>query len=53
VHLYQGPLSLISIVPGGLVFAWYYAATRRLWPVVIAHGLLDALALGRLAALSG
>jgi uncharacterized protein len=53
VHLYQGPLSVISIVPAGLAFAWYYAATRRLWPVVIAHSLMDALALGRLAALSG
>lgn len=39
-HLYQGPAGL-SVIPMGLVFALFYAKTRRLWPLVIAHGLLD------------
>jgi membrane protease YdiL (CAAX protease family) len=39
-HLYQGPASA-GIIPIGLIFAYWYARTGRLWPVVIAHGLLD------------
>ena len=49
VHLYQGPLALFSITPLGLVFALYFVRTRRLWPVVMAHMLLDVWALGLLA----
>lgn len=49
VHLYQGPLGIIGTVPMGLVFGAYYLKTRRLWPLVIAHGLLDILAFGALA----
>jgi membrane protease YdiL (CAAX protease family) len=40
-HLYQGPVGVLSIVPFGLVFAWWYARTGRLWPLVIAHALFD------------
>lgn len=43
-HLYQGPLA-VGIVPVGLVFAWYYVRTLRLWPVVIAHAIFDFVAL--------
>jgi uncharacterized protein len=39
-HLYQGPAAA-GIVPIGLVFAYWYARTERLWPVIIAHGLMD------------
>ena len=49
LHLYQGPLALFSITPVGLVFALYFVRTRRLWPVVMAHMLLDAWFLGLLA----
>jgi membrane protease YdiL (CAAX protease family) len=45
VHLYQGPLALIAILPLGLVFTAYYVRTRRLWPVVVAHACQDVLAL--------
>lgn len=45
LHLYQGPIALLSIVPMGLVFTGYYLRTRRLWPLVAAHMVLDAIAL--------
>ncbi len=44
-HLYQGPLGALSIIPMGLVFAYWYARTGRLWPLVIAHGILDFMGL--------
>ncbi|QQP97783.1 CPBP family intramembrane glutamic endopeptidase [Lysobacter enzymogenes] len=45
-HLYQGDVGVISIVPMGLAYAWLYAVTGRLWPLVLAHIVLDAWALG-------
>jgi|KBSMisStandDraft_5_1062788.scaffolds.fasta_scaffold128816_3 CAAX protease family protein len=44
-HLYQGPLGVLSIVPTGLIFAYWYVRTGRLWPLIVAHALLDLLAL--------
>lgn len=49
VHVYQGPLAFLAILPIGVVFTAYYLRTRRLWPVVFAHGLQDFLALAALA----
>lgn len=43
-HLYQGSAGVLGIVPLGLIFAGWYARTGRLWPLVLAHALLDALA---------
>jgi membrane protease YdiL (CAAX protease family) len=43
VHTYQGILSLLFILPWGVVFAVYYMRTRKLWPVVLAHALQDAI----------
>lgn len=45
VHVYQGPLALISVLPLAIAFTWYYGRTRRLWPVVVAHVLFDAMGL--------
>ncbi|MBX9403730.1 CPBP family intramembrane metalloprotease [Lysobacter sp. BMK333-48F3] len=45
-HLYQGEVGVIAIVPMGLGYAWLYAVTGRLWPLVLAHVVLDAWALG-------
>jgi membrane protease YdiL (CAAX protease family) len=45
VHAYQGWSALLYILPTGLVFAAYYVRTHRIWPVVIAHALEDAIAL--------
>jgi membrane protease YdiL (CAAX protease family) len=44
-HLYQGSVGVISNVPMGLIYAWVYARTGRLWPLVVAHVLLDLWAL--------
>ncbi len=44
-HLYEGFDALIGIAPGALVFAVWYARTGRLWPLIVAHALLDFAAL--------
>jgi membrane protease YdiL (CAAX protease family) len=44
-HLYQGPAGVVGTIPLGFVFGVWYAYTRRLWPVVVAHGLFDFFAL--------
>ncbi len=44
-HLYQGPAGIINIVSGGLIFAYWFAKTGRLWPVVSAHAFLDLASL--------
>lgn len=40
-HLYQGFGPFIGNVLMGLLFAWFYARTRRVMPLVIAHALID------------
>jgi membrane protease YdiL (CAAX protease family) len=40
-HLYQGPLAVIPIAFFGLVMTLVYVKMGRLWPVIVAHGLLD------------
>ena len=44
-HLYQGPIGIVGIVPIGFVFGLYYARTGRLWPLVVAHALIDLVGL--------
>lgn len=44
-HTYQGPVGLLAIGLLGLVFSVFYLRTQRLWPVLIAHGVLDCIAL--------
>jgi len=46
-HLYQGGIGVLGIIPLGLVFTWWYARTGRLWPVLVAHVLFDAVGLLR------
>jgi membrane protease YdiL (CAAX protease family) len=46
VHYNQGALALISVLPVGLVFTLYYARWRRVWPVVVAHIIVNAFGLG-------
>jgi membrane protease YdiL (CAAX protease family) len=45
VHLYQGPWAVLGVLPVGVAFTWYFGRTRRLWPVVVAHALFDAIGL--------
>jgi membrane protease YdiL (CAAX protease family) len=44
-HLYQGAFGVLGIVPTGLIFAFWFSATGRLWPTIVAHGLLNLIAL--------
>ena len=46
-HLYQGMFAVISIAPLGLLFALVYWRWRNLWPLILAHGILDFIALYR------
>jgi membrane protease YdiL (CAAX protease family) len=44
-HLYQGPIGVITIVPMGLLYGYAYARTRQLWPLMLAHVLIDIVGL--------
>jgi membrane protease YdiL (CAAX protease family) len=41
LHVYQGLGAALTIFGLGLLYAWYYQWTRRLWPLVLAHGLFN------------
>jgi uncharacterized protein len=43
-HLYQGFGAGLGNVAMGLVFGYAWQRTRRLWPLVIAHGIIDSVA---------
>jgi len=44
-HLYQGPLGILTMVPLGLLYGFVYLRTRQLWPLIVAHGVLDVAGL--------
>jgi membrane protease YdiL (CAAX protease family) len=44
-HLYQGVAGVLSITPFALITATWFARTRRLAPVVLAHALMDLVGL--------
>ncbi|ONM49133.1 CPBP family intramembrane glutamic endopeptidase [Nocardia donostiensis] len=52
-HLYQGLGGGIGNIVMGLVFGRYWQRTNRLWPLVIAHALIDAVAYIGYTALRG
>jgi CAAX protease family protein len=41
LHVYQGLGAGLTIFCLGLMYAWYYQRTRRLWPLILAHTLFD------------
>lgn len=43
-HLYQGPIAIISIVPMGILFVYVYKKWNNIWPLIIAHGIMDFIA---------
>jgi CAAX protease family protein len=43
-HLYQGFSAGLGNVVMGLVFAYVWRRTGRLWPLIIAHGIIDSVA---------
>jgi uncharacterized protein len=40
-HLYQGWGGFLGNLAMGLLFGWVFVRTRRTWPLVVAHALLD------------
>ena len=43
-HAYQGPVGVLKTGAIGLVFGLAYLAVKRnLWPLIIAHGLIDSI----------
>jgi len=52
-HLYQGFGGFLGNAAMGVVFAVVFRRTRRLWPLVIAHSLLDIVVFVGYAALQG
>jgi membrane protease YdiL (CAAX protease family) len=43
-HLYQGFSAGLGNVAMGLVFAYLWRRAGRLWPLIIAHGIIDSVA---------
>jgi len=43
-HLYQGFGAFVGNVIMGVIFAAFFLRTRRLWPLILAHTLLDVVA---------
>lgn len=41
-HLFQGTASVVLMIPIGLIFGTWYARFGRLWPLILAHALLNA-----------
>jgi membrane protease YdiL (CAAX protease family) len=42
-HLYQGYAAFVGNFLLGLLFGWLFARTRRIWPFIVTHALLDAI----------
>ncbi|MEY8565582.1 type II CAAX endopeptidase family protein [Corynebacterium sp.] len=43
-HLYQGYSAGLGNMVMGLVFVWFFYRTGRVWPLVVAHGVIDTVA---------
>lgn len=43
-HLYQGVSAGIGNIVMGVVFAWYYQRSGKVWPLIFAHFFIDAVA---------
>jgi membrane protease YdiL (CAAX protease family) len=46
-HLYQGAAHAIGLATIFTIFSIYYAQTRRIAPIIVAHLIMDSLALAR------
>lgn len=42
-HAYQGVIGVLVFMPMGLIFAYWYGKTGKLWPVIVAHALLNLM----------
>ena len=52
-HLYQGVSAGFGNIIMGVIFAYFYHRTGKVWPLVIAHFLIDAVAFVGYTALGG
>ncbi|MEJ4104715.1 CPBP family intramembrane glutamic endopeptidase [Corynebacterium bovis] len=52
-HLYQGYSAGVGNIVMGLVFVWWFRRTGRVWPLIVAHGLIDTVAFVGAVALPG
>ena len=44
-HFYQGAVGVVGVAPLALLYAYWFARTGRLWPLIVAHALTDFTAL--------
>ena len=44
-HLYQGTIGVLTVVPMGLLYGYVFVRTRQLWPLILAHVILDIVGL--------
>lgn len=47
-QLHQGVLGVITVIPLGLILAFWYTRTGKLWPLIVAHAALDVVGLMQL-----
>ena len=40
-HVEQGPIASVTILPLGLIFALVYWRWRAVWPLIVAHAVMD------------
>lgn len=52
-HLYQGFSAGVGNVAMGLLFGWYFHRSGKLWPLILAHFCIDAVAFVGYALLAG
>jgi membrane protease YdiL (CAAX protease family) len=43
MHIYQGRSGIISVSIQGLVAGFFFYRYRRIWPLIISHGLYDSI----------
>jgi uncharacterized protein len=48
-HFYQGTFGVVAILPFGVLLAYWYGRTGRLWPAIVAHAAYDFYALSAFA----
>jgi membrane protease YdiL (CAAX protease family) len=49
-HLYQGAYGILTIGPLALLFGYWYLRSGRIWPLLVAHAVLDFVGLVSLGA---
>ena len=42
-HLYQGFGGFVGNAVMGVIFGWWFQRTKRVWPLIIAHAVIDAV----------